>query len=76
MAVLVARAFKLGTVAPLHFTDDAQSAPWAVTAVGHAMVAGYISGFPNGTFQPPGTTTRAEAAKVLAIAASAPGGAA
>ena len=71
MAVLLARALKLSTVAPLHFTDDAQIAPWAVTAVGQAVAAGYISGFPNGTFQPLGTTTRAQAAKVLAIAAGA-----
>jgi hypothetical protein len=33
-----------------------------------AVAAGYVAGFPDGTFQPLGLTTRAQAAKVLALA--------
>jgi hypothetical protein len=36
--------------------------------VAEAVAAGYVNGFPDGTFQPEGATTRARAAKVLAVA--------
>ncbi len=66
MAVLVARALKLTQIMTLHFSDDAQIAPWATTGVQEAVAAGYISGFPGGDLQPLGAATRAQAAKVLA----------
>jgi hypothetical protein len=67
MAVLLARALKLTQTATLHFGDDAAIGAWARDGVAETVVAGYIDGFPNGTFQPGGTATRAQAAKVLAM---------
>jgi hypothetical protein len=66
MAVMVARALKLTKTATLHFRDDATIDPWALQGVEEAVAAGDIHGFPNGTFQPLGPTTRAQAATVLA----------
>ncbi len=64
MAVLLARALRLpaGTTP---FSDAASVSPWAVNGVGAAAAAGYISGFPDGTFRPQDVTTRGQAAKVL-----------
>ncbi len=67
MAVMVARALKLTKPVALHFRDDAKIDAWALPGVEEAVAAGYIDGFPNDTFQPLGTTTRAQAAKVLAM---------
>lgn len=66
-AVMLARALKLTNQGTLHFTDGWQIAPWAEAAVQAAVAAGYLSGFPDGTFQPTAAMTRAEAAKVLAV---------
>ncbi len=65
MAVLIARAFKLDKTQALHFSDGKRIGAWALQAVEEAVAAGYMSGFPNGTFQPLGETTRAQAVKVL-----------
>ncbi len=70
MAVLLARALKLTKTATLYFSDDAAIGAWAVKGVEEAVAAGYIDGFPNGSFQPLDTTTRAQAAKVLAMVLS------
>ncbi len=68
MATFLARALHLpSSTAPVHFTDAKEIAPWALRAIGAAMAAGYLSGFPNGTFLPGASTTRAQAAKVLAL---------
>ena len=67
MAVLLARALKLSQAVPLHFTDDAAIDAWAMQGVEETVAAGYMNGFPNGSFQPAGATTRAQAAKVLAM---------
>jgi len=67
MAVLLARALKLTQTATLHFSDAAQIDNWARTAVGEDVAAGYLAGFPDGTFQPLASTTRAQAAKVLTL---------
>jgi hypothetical protein len=67
LAVMVARALKLTGTATLHFTDDGEIDVWALRGVEEAVAAGYIAGFPNGTFQPLGTATRAQAAQVLAL---------
>ncbi len=65
MAVLLARALHLtGTVA-LNFSDASSINTGAVGDVEAAVAAGYLVGFPNGTFQPLGPTTRAQAAQVL-----------
>jgi hypothetical protein len=67
MAVLLARALHLTQTTTLHFSDAGQIDAWAVPGVEEAVAAGYIAGFPNGTIQPLGPATRAEAAKVLAL---------
>jgi hypothetical protein len=67
LAILVARALRLTRTTTLHFTDDAQIAPWALQGVEEAVAAGYVEGFPDGSLQPLGTATRAQAAKVLAM---------
>ena len=67
MAVLLARALHLSARARLDFTDAGQVGLWARTGVEEAVAAGYLDGFPNGSLQPLGSTTRAQAAKVLAI---------
>lgn len=66
MAVLLARAMHLRGSASLAFTDAGQIASWALPSVEAAVGAGYLQGFPNGTFQPLAATTRAQAAVVLA----------
>jgi hypothetical protein len=66
LAVLLARALQLSGSTTLRFTDAGQIASWARTGVEEAVAAGYMSGFPGGTFQPLGNTTRAQASKVLA----------
>ena len=48
------------------FTDASSVAPWALAGVRTAVGAGLLVGFPNGSFQPAGLSTRAEAAAVLA----------
>jgi len=70
MAVLLARALKLTRTAGLRFADGARIDAWALQGVREAAAAGYVQGFPDGTFQPQGTTTRAQAAKVLAMVMS------
>lgn len=67
MAVLVARALRLTRTVPLHFTDAAAIDAWALPGVEETVAAGYIDGFPNGSLDPLGATTRAQAAKVLAM---------
>ncbi len=68
MAVLLAHALGSSAVpgSPLKFTDTASIASWAQAAVQEVVGAGLMAGFPNGTFQPTGVSTRAQAAAVLA----------
>ena len=68
MAVLIARAFKLTKTAPLHYSDAGRIGTWAVQGVEETVAAGYMTGFPDGSFRPLGTTTRAQAATVLYMA--------
>ena len=66
-AVLLARALKLaGTTAP-QFTDEGSDDAWAAPAVQASAAAGYMTGFPDGSFRPLDPMTRAQAAKVLAL---------
>lgn len=67
-AVLLARALGLTAKAPLTFGDARAVDPWAVAGVREAVSAGLVAGFPNGTFDPHGPLTRAQAAKLLALA--------
>ena len=68
MAVLLAHVLGSSAVpgSPLKFTDTASIASWAQAAVQEVVGAGLMAGFPNGTFQPTGVSTRAQAAAVLA----------
>jgi|GEM_PF-1200204 len=66
MAVMLARALQLKQQTTLTFSDASQIDAWALPGVEAAVAAGYLRGFPDGTFQPQATTTRAQAAAVLA----------
>jgi beta-galactosidase len=68
LAVLLARALKLGGTTTLSFTDAAQIASWATAGVEAAVAGGYMSGFADGTFQPLAAATRAQASTALALA--------
>ncbi|HVB10233.1 MAG TPA: S-layer homology domain-containing protein [Bacillota bacterium] len=75
MAVLLSRALKLAGTSSLTYSDAYQIDTWALSGVQAATAAGYLNGFPDGTFQPLATTTRDQAAKILSlvIAGEAPG---
>jgi len=47
------------------FTDNKQISAWATGEVGAAYKAGFISGYPDGTFAPQANLTRAEAVTML-----------
>lgn len=66
MALLLARALKLSGTGGQAFSDAAQIDGWAGAAVQAATAAGYLHGFPDGTFRPLDPATRAQAATVLA----------
>ena len=66
MAVLLARALQLSGTGAAAFTDSGSIDAWAAAGVRAAASAGYVQGFPNGSFQPAAPTTRAQAAQVLA----------
>jgi hypothetical protein len=66
VAVMVTRAANLtaSDQAPV-FTDSAKISDWAKEAVASAAEAGIINGYPDGSFQPQGKATRAEAVTVI-----------
>jgi hypothetical protein len=66
VAVMVTRATNLtaSDQAPV-FTDSAEISDWAKEAVASAAEAGIINGYPDGSFQPQGNATRAEAATII-----------
>jgi GH25 family lysozyme M1 (1,4-beta-N-acetylmuramidase) len=47
------------------FTDGGDIASWALDAVETMVAAGYIDGYPDGSFRPEGTLTRAEAVTII-----------
>lgn len=47
------------------FTDEAKIAGWAKDAVTRCVEGGLLEGYPDGSFQPEGLITRAEAAKLI-----------
>lgn len=71
LAVLLARALKLTRSTALPYSDDARIDSWAEPGVAEAVAAGYVNGFPDGSFRPQGTATRAQAAKILALVLAA-----
>ena len=54
-------------VASAAFTDKKSISSTYAVAVDTMVEAGIISGFPDGTFQPKGTLTRAQAAKIICV---------
>src|SRR5665648_802330 len=61
---LVNRAFEYTNTAPISFTDVNQNA-WYASAIGVAVEAGYISGYPDGTMKPENPISREEAATII-----------
>lgn len=67
-AVMVAKVSKLGDSAAAElskFSDAADIAAWSKTAVAACSQAGYISGYPDGTFRADKFITRAEAITII-----------
>lgn len=65
-AVIMARAGRLDTAGELNFTDGQAISPWARSGVLAAVAQRFFSGYPDGSFQPQGRLTRAEAAVIIA----------
>lgn len=63
LAFVAPAAAAAGTVAPTDLTGH-----WAKAAVEAGVGAGYINGYPDGTFRPDQTITRAEFTKLLTAA--------
>ncbi len=65
-AVIISRAAQLAEVTGgLDFTDSQAISSWAKPSVAAAAKAGFISGYPDGSFRPQGNTTRAEAVSLI-----------
>ncbi|WP_372629898.1 cadherin-like beta sandwich domain-containing protein [Cohnella sp.] len=66
MASIVARLLPSGTTgqARTDVPEDVRG-HWAADAIGQALQAGILKGYPDGTFRPDRTLTRAEAVRVL-----------
>lgn len=66
MAIMIAKAAKLTNAGEGNaFADGTQIADWAKEAVAKANGNGIISGYPDNTFRPKATATRAEAVTVI-----------
>ena len=66
IALLLVLVTLLG-VASAAFTDEKEINSTYTQAVTTMVEAGIISGFPDGTFRPNGTLTRAQAAKIITV---------
>jgi hypothetical protein len=67
MAVMIAKAANLqaDSSQPMSFKDQEQISSWAAEAVSTSVSRGIIKGYPDNTFRPLGSATRAEAATVI-----------
>ncbi len=66
MAVILYRALgDQNSKAILNFSDKENIAPYAEDAIAELVGLGIINGYEDGSFQPRGTATRAEAAKMI-----------
>lgn len=63
---LVNRAFKIQTGKDTYSFTDVESFDWFYGQVASGRTAGYISGYPDGTFKPNSMITRQEAAAMIA----------
>lgn len=66
-AMIVVRVLRLTQTAPLPFGDSATIDPWAQRAVAEAVEAGFMQGFPDGSFGPRRPLTRAQAAVLAGL---------
>ena len=64
-AVFIANAINASVGATPDFTDASNIPAWAKDAVGAVVANGYMSGYPDGSFQPNAVLTRAEAVSTL-----------
>ena len=69
-AVLCAKALELQGGEGKEFTDGADISQEAQSYVQAMVSAGYMAGYPDGSFQPDGELTRAEAAQILSNASA------
>lgn len=60
------RTYKLRSGSTATYFKDVKSGDWFAREVAYAVSAGYISGYPDGTFRPYQYITRQEAAVILA----------
>lgn len=66
MATILYRALgNQNSKAVLSFTDQDSIAPYAMDAIAELVGLGIVNGYEDGSFQPRGTATRAEAAKMI-----------
>ncbi len=67
MVAVLVRALDLASPAnaALSFSDESSISPWAKNSVAAVVSGGLIKGYPDGTFQPQGSATRAECAVML-----------
>ncbi len=65
VAVILARALELQAAPDAPFADSGDIPAWAGPAVAAAAAAGYLKGYPDGTFGGARSITRAEAAVLL-----------
>jgi hypothetical protein len=71
MAVMIVKAAKLAPAAgESQFADSGGISGWAQEAVVTATENGLMKGYPDNTFQPQGSATRAEAVTVIVMALS------
>ena len=67
MAVMIVKAAQLKPAeSTKNFSDKAQISSWAKAAIDTAVANGIMSGYPDNTFKPLATATRAEAATIFA----------
>jgi len=66
MAVMVSRALNMETeVVEEYFEDTKTASPWAQSSISKLGNSKILTGFPDGTFRPKDTLTRAEAVKII-----------
>jgi hypothetical protein len=66
MAVMISRALNIEEeVVEEYFEDTGAASPWAQLSISRLGSRKILTGFPDGTFRPKDTLTRAEAVKVI-----------
>ena len=65
MAVMLARVFEAESKQPMKSYTDVTSTHWAKEAIDKVTASGWMSGYPDGSFKPDKTLTRAEMASII-----------